>query len=778
MRRLRATLFGNGYLAATLILLLVAVSSAPAASLSPGTEVGSKAQHEKWLEGLRMVSAGRLSEGAERIRQIVSEGIRDERVQRVNDWLAEFEQLQTDRSERIRAGYDKYAAWVNGDIANFEKDHKRAWWRQAIQDCAWAFGTTEDEDAFRAEPWLVRAIEGATKVAAEYEGEQKWRQAARIYGPLRGIFPFNKSYREAFERCQSHIRLQLVYTNEPVWGYGGRSEWEEAVKDIVPEMARAAFRRIDTDYLREPVFAEAAVAGLDQLLLMAKEPKIAEVFKKLQDKDVVREFCMRIEAKRQQAQEADELDVEDLIGFFERALIINSETGLFPQAVLVHEFVLGALRPLDKFSDMLWPADLADFNKHTQGKFSGVGIQIRKRRNEPIEVISPLEGTPAYEAGIQAGDLITKINGESALKYSIYGAVAEITGPAGTFVRLTIRRPSEDREFAVRLERQEIKILTIKGYERDEEGHWQYMVDPEFKIAYARMTHFTEGTTEELISLVRDLRNQGMRGFIFDLRGNPGGPLKAAVDVSDLFLDADKQIVSTKGRFGKPWVKSSSDEMHYSDFPMIILTNEFSASASEIVAGALQVHGRAMILGERTFGKGSVQQVLPLTAREMACLKLTTAHYYLPDGRCLHREDDSTTWGVDPDVKIKLIGKEMVKVRDLQLKKEILKGKNQKRLSAEQLEALTRYRSSTNPADNESDETYDGADDDGKGDDKANGDEEDEEELELPDREDENTFPEVDPQFEGALLLLRIRLESGERWPTRSTQWVLAPDDA
>jgi carboxyl-terminal processing protease len=182
------------------------------------------------------------------------------------------------------------------------------------------------------------------------------------------------------------------------------------------------------------------------------------------------------------------------------------------------------------------------------------------------------------------------------------------------------------------------------------------------------------------------------------------------------------------------------------------------------VAGALQFHGRALIVGERTFGKGSVQQVLRLNNNNAAFLKLTTAHYYLPDNRCLHRDEDSVTWGVDPDVEVKLVPKEIIKANLLRLKTDILKGVNQKALTAKDIEALTEYKKATQPADGTGSQTRPG---------EAAGHEEDEEETEETEedvetmRDDPNDFPEVDAQLEAALMLMRIRLESNEAWPLR-----------
>ena len=281
--------------------------------------------------------------------------------------------------------------------------------------------------------------------------------------------------------------------------------------------------------------------------------------------------------------------------------------------MLVREFTYGALQPLDKFSDMIWPADVLEFNKHTQGRFSGVGIQIRKNDGEPILVVSPLKDSPAYAAGVRPGDLITKINGKTASKYTITKAVREITGPVGTTVTLTMKRPGEDEEFETEARAAGDQRRVDQGLRPRRPRRMEVHDRPgaEDRLRPADQLH-----REQLRRAAGGPRpvgsKQGLRGLIFDLRDNPGGPLKSAVDVSGMFLPPNKPIVSTKDRNGSPWEVSSPRRKSYTDFPMIILTSRYSASASEIVTGALQVHKRALVLGERTYGKGSVQQVLPL----------------------------------------------------------------------------------------------------------------------------------------------------------------------
>ncbi|MEP0845006.1 MAG: PDZ domain-containing protein, partial [Phycisphaerae bacterium] len=718
-------------------VLLLRTAPAPAAD-GQAQAAGRVELSPEMRKGLAALGTGQFQEAFNLIHQAAKGALQsgaDPRIAHIDRWLADFEKLQNERAARALKDYEQYVAWAREDA---EKQR----WQSAIRYASMAFNTAVDQDAFRKEEWLRKVVEGAESAAREYEENGQWVKAARIYYRLTDIFPRNKVYKEALQRSQAHLRLDFTYSPD--------SDWEAAVSNITPDMAKDAFRKIETEYITEPNFKEAAQAALKHLLLMTQEKKIASVFKRMESEEAVQEFRQRVGARLKDVEEADDLTAQDLINHFDRVLRINDETRLFPRTVLIHEFVHGALRPLDPYSDMLWPSDLQEFNKHTQGKFSGVGISIHKDPGEPLRVVSPLEDSPAYNAGIQAGDLITAINGQPSRKLTITKAVREITGPPNTTVTLTIKRPSLDKEFDVTLERKEITIFTIKSFERDEQGRWKYMIDPENKIGYLRMTNFTENTIDELREVIGKLRSEGMRGLIFDLRGNPGGPLKSAVDVSDMFLEGRKKIVATKDRHGKPWEQSSSPDSdgrsgaapaHFTDFPMIVLVNGSSASASEIVSGALQVHRRALIVGERSFGKGSVQQVLRLNNTNQAYLKLTTAKYYLPNGRCLHREEDATTWGVDPDVEVKLVPKEVVKVLELRMNNDVLKGKNQENFTKDYVKSVTAFRTATRPArggqatDKEQEDSKDKAGDKEEGDEESLDEEEDEElaESQRPD---------------------------------------------
>lgn len=328
---------------------------------------------------------------------------------------------------------------------------------------------------------------------------------------------------------------------------------------------------------------------------------------------------------------------------------------------MYEDAVQGMLQGLDRFSSFISEDDLAEFSKHVKGSFGGVGIVIGTDRMGRLMVISPIEDGPSFRAGVMAGDRIIKIEGKDTEGMSLDDAVKTLTGKPGTKVRFTVIHeydPTEEERFTIT--REIIHVKTVKGMKRDDQGKWQYIVDPEEGVAYIRMTAFTEDTVADLHQALADAAAQGMKSLILDLRWNGGGMLDTAIGVVDTFLD-EGVIVSTRGR-NDPEDKryATAGEPSY-DIPMAILVNDRSASASEIVAGALQDHHRAIVVGERSFGKGSVQRVFQLNNGQCA-VKLTVAKYYLPSGRCIHRTDDAEVWGVDPLIEVKMTPKQYADV--------------------------------------------------------------------------------------------------------------------
>ncbi len=299
---------------------------------------------------------------------------------------------------------------------------------------------------------------------------------------------------------------------------------------------------------------------------------------------------------------------------------------------LVQGAIRGMLSTLDPHSAYMTPEMYKEMQVETKGEFGGVGIQIGVKDNR-LAVIAPIEGTPAQRAGIKAGDFIVKVNDETTKDLTLMDAVQKMRGPKGTKVNLTIQREGTPDPLQYTLMRDTIKIESVKSK----------IID---NLGYVRLSQFQEATGRDLGKAIKQFRDQKVQGAILDLRNNPGGLLTAAVDVSEQFLPNGKLVVFTKNRDGKKdeWLAKSKDQMD--ELPIIVLVNEGSASASEIVAGALQDWGRAVIVGTTSFGKGSVQTILPLG--DGSGLRLTTAKYYTPKGRSIQ------STGITPDIVVKL----------------------------------------------------------------------------------------------------------------------------
>lgn len=309
---------------------------------------------------------------------------------------------------------------------------------------------------------------------------------------------------------------------------------------------------------------------------------------------------------------------------------------------LIQGAIRGMLATLDPHSAYMTPEMYKEMQVETRGEFGGVGIQIGVKDNR-LSVIAPIEGTPAYRAGIKAGDFITKVNEDPTKDLSLMDAVTKMRGPKGSKVNLTIQRDGTPEPLVFTLVRDTIKIESVKSK----------MID---NLGYVRLTQFQEATGRDLSKAIKQFRDQKVQGTILDLRNNPGGLLTAAVDVSEQFLPSGKLVVYTKSREGKKdeWFAKSKDQLE--DLPVIVLVNEGSASASEIVAGALQDWGRAVVVGTTSFGKGSVQTILALG--DGSGLRLTTAKYYTPKGRSIQ------STGITPDIVVKLPNTTVAKAPD------------------------------------------------------------------------------------------------------------------
>ena len=320
---------------------------------------------------------------------------------------------------------------------------------------------------------------------------------------------------------------------------------------------------------------------------------------------------------------------------------------------LVYAALKGMLNTLDPHSEFMEPEKYKELQSDTQGAFGGLGIVISMKDNF-ITVISPMEDSPGFKAGIMSGDRIIKIDGKSTEKMTTQDAVKNLRGEPGTDVKITILRPVSNLVKDFKLTRAVINIDMVK----DINGKKEFPLGDN-KVGYIRLVQFGEKTSADLETALKKLKSEGMQGLVLDLRGNPGGLLEQAVDVCEKFLPRGNLVVTTEGRNPSQnsvrKAKGRGDELH--NMPMVVLVNLGSASASEIVAGCLQDTKRAIILGEKTFGKGSVQSILPLT--DGSALRLTTAKYYTPSHKVIHEE------GITPDIVVSLTEEQE---RDIQLK--------------------------------------------------------------------------------------------------------------
>jgi carboxyl-terminal processing protease len=316
------------------------------------------------------------------------------------------------------------------------------------------------------------------------------------------------------------------------------------------------------------------------------------------------------------------------------SIVQNQYVDEVPPKDLIYSAIKGTLRGLDPHSSFLDPDSYKEMQVETSGSFGGLGIEITLK-DDILTVVAPIEGTPAYRAGLQTGDRIVKIDGLSTKDMQLPDAVKRMRGKPGSKVTVAIVREGWTEPKDVEITREQIRVQSVRSHDLGN------------GIAYVKLRQFQEQTPHDLDTALDKFAKNGLKGVVLDLRNDPGGLLTAAVEVSEKFLDDGKLVVYTEGRVRNQNMRFSAHaKKAYTALPMVILVNQGSASASEIVAGALQDHKRAMIVGTQTFGKGSVQTIIPLS--DGSGLRLTTAKYFTPNGRSIHGK------GITPDIVVEV----------------------------------------------------------------------------------------------------------------------------
>ena len=557
------------------------------------------------------------------------------------------------------------------------------------------YAAEADKAALLEDPFVRRVIETMRSQGEADMKAGKWLDAyAHCYYWLSALYEDDKTYKETVERLTELASIELSLK-----GSGCGDSAVERHEGIKPEMLLRALNALETNYVNGIDYAAMIDKALTRCVLLGEalhkggtktsgdgEVQVGDellstgtgdlVWKA--DAEAVQGWTAGIGAIRTELQSAAATSqrVEHLVRVFDEVLTLNAVTLKLPQEVVVAHFSEASLGSLDPYTTLVWPWSVQDFEKSMTQQFSGIGVEISKRTGS-LKILSLLPDTPAYKTGLDADDEILAVNGESTAAMTIFCAVSKITGPKGTKVTLTMRRPSTGHTWDATIVRDRIVVQPLRGWRRTEEGAWDYMIDPANRVGYVRLTAFTETSGPDMHKTLLELEKKGMTSLILDLRFNSGGYLSSAAEVVDLFV-REGVIVKSSPRHGLATYEIARRSGTHPEYPLVILINGASASASEIVAGALQdpQHQRAILVGERSYGKGSVQVVTPFTGGGSQ-LKYTVAYYHLPSdqqvkNRYQMEREGRKDWGIAPDVEVKMYSNEMRAMLDMQRDNDVL----------------------------------------------------------------------------------------------------------
>jgi carboxyl-terminal processing protease len=533
---------------------------------------------------------------------------------------------------------------------------------------------------------MQKLMKQSDAAARKAEKDGDWLMANELFGRLNLLLEDLGTYKPDAERLVDRLGMIRLYTPQRFWDLRDArqkmdkdakplppfnatgEEFKQKLKGITSGAVLTALSKAADGHVERVPMRTMLAGGLDHVRTLLTTHDLEKAFPGIANPETLATMLKFVD-KHTAELKASKVDPTDfqVSTLVNEMLITSADSVKVPAEVLLHEFGNGAFGELDEFSAIIWPAEVAAFNRITGGSFNGVGIQIQlDEESQLIKVVQPIDGTPAQRAGVKAGDFIKKIGETSAIGMSLDQAIEQITGPRGTHVVLTMERAGQDVPFD--LIRSKIPIRTARGWKRTGTGDsdWDYFVDHESKIGYVRLSGFNENTTTELHAAVRQMQEAGVNGIILDLRFNPGGLLDQAVSVANTFV-AEGNIVSTRSFGGvreQEEDATPNGQLVKNGVPIVVLINNGAASASEIVSGAIRFYGNngainAVVMGERSFGKGSVQNVMTLTATGSMQMKLTRQYYYLPDGVCIHKRPGAKEWGVEPNLKVEMLPKQI-----------------------------------------------------------------------------------------------------------------------
>jgi carboxyl-terminal processing protease len=544
------------------------------------------------------------------------------------------------------------------------------------------FADAEQKASLLSDPFVAQTLSISVDRGATLEAKGKWLDAyTSFYYWLQAIDPNNTGYSEHADELLEKASIAASFQDSPC------ETRKERYNGVEKRMFVRAIEALNLHYVNSIDYAEMSLEAIQRCQALTEVLTVA--FSEGLDSDngasfvppapeKVTPWSVALVGLRDEVETATSpFGKDDFLKILDNVLRFNDATVQLPRRPLIAHFAEAALETLDPYTVMVWPRQVQDFEKLMMNEFTGIGIEISKPRGL-LTVASLLPDTPAYRSGLDAGDVIEAVDGVPTKDMSLMCAVKKITGPKGTSVMLAVRRRNEEDAEIVTITRDRIIVPTIRGWQRTESGDWLYMVDEANGVGYVRITSFSGETAGDFEKVLDKLEDSGLKALIIDLRFNTGGLLDSAVQISDKFLE-EGLIVRTQPKASMiPAYEYAHRRKTHPNYPLVVLINSGSASASEIVAGALadEKHNRATLVGTRTHGKGSVQGITHYPSGG-AQLKYTMAYYHLPSGQRVRSRDaeekkGTKDWGVGPNVEVELTSEELREMLDVQRDNDVL----------------------------------------------------------------------------------------------------------
>ncbi len=515
---------------------------------------------------------------------------------------------------------------------------------------------------------VKQAVDSARTMAAQLESEGKWLKAYRVcYRTLADIYQDDEAYSNHAELLLKKAEIMVSLEDSSC------ETCQERYEGVEKQSLVDAVNILDSHYVSLVNYRRMATKGLARCILLGELTANSNFSKRhgLTDSHLTAWSNELRTIAGETDRSPGNIDKDAFIAVFEEVLATsknsNGRTG-FPQELLIAHFAEAALTALDPHTDIYWPSRVKDLQKAIKKQFSGIGITFLHEAGQ-TKVKSVLPGTPAHQSGLEAGDIIREVDGVQTQDASSDCVVAGITGPEGTRVTLTLRRPGDNDVHEITIKRARIVVPTIHGWQRNGPDRWSYMIDERNKIGYVRISSFASNTAEDFENAIDQLNKNDAKGMVLDLRSNGGGLLNSAVEIADRLIKKGL-IVRIQPRFSAATYMAAHKDETDSQLKVAVLINDYTASASEIMAGALQdpKHDRATLVGQRSYGKGSVQSITNLPGNQ-AQLKYTMAYYHLPSGQRVggkNAEGGKTPSGIRPDVSVRLRQDERRRISEIQ----------------------------------------------------------------------------------------------------------------